>query len=54
MPGKFALSERPLFILGILLIVPRIHVFAVGLVGEIIIFTHAIDMKEYKIEEIIN
>jgi glycosyltransferase involved in cell wall biosynthesis len=52
--GKFALSERPLFLLGILLIVLGIQIFAIGLVGEIIIFTHAREIKEYTIEEIIN
>ncbi len=52
--GKFALSGRPLFLLGILLIVLGIQVFAIGLVGEIIIFTHAKELKEYKVEEIIN
>ncbi len=52
--GKFALSERPLFLIGILFIVLGIQVFAIGLVGEIIIFTHARELKDYKIEEIIN
>jgi glycosyltransferase involved in cell wall biosynthesis len=52
--GSFALSERPLFLLGILLIVLGIQIFAIGLVGEIIIFTHAREIKEYTIEEIIN
>ena len=27
---------------------------AIGLIGEIIIFTHARDLKEYTVEEIIN
>ncbi len=52
--GKFALSERPLFLIGILLIVLGIQIFAIGLVGEIIIFTHAKEIKDYKVEEIIN
>ncbi len=52
--GNVSLSERPLFLLGILLIVLGIQVFAIGLVGEIIIFTHARELKEYTVEEIIN
>jgi glycosyltransferase involved in cell wall biosynthesis len=51
---KFSLSDRPLFLISILLIVLGIQMFAIGLIGEIIIFTHASEIKEYKIEEIIN
>ncbi len=49
-----ALANRPLLLLSSLLIVLGIQIFAIGLVGEIIIFTHARDIKEYTIEEIIN
>ena len=49
-----ALANRPLLLLSSLLIVLGIHIFAIGLIGEIIIFTHARDLKEYTIEEIIN
>jgi hypothetical protein len=31
-----------------------LQIFAIGLIGEIIIFTHAKEIKEYKIEETIN
>jgi glycosyltransferase involved in cell wall biosynthesis len=48
------LSDRPLFLLGILFLVLGIQIFAIGLIGEIIIFTHARDFKEYHVEEIIN
>jgi glycosyltransferase involved in cell wall biosynthesis len=48
------LSGRPLLLLGILLIVLGLQIFAIGLIGEIIIFTHARDMKDYTIAEIIN
>lgn len=51
---KEELSNRPLFLLSVLLIVLGIQIFAIGLVGEIIIFTHAKEVKEYTIEEIIN
>ncbi len=49
-----ALSDRPLLFLSSLLIVLGVQVIAIGLIGEIVIFTHAKDMKEYKIDRIIN
>ena len=49
-----ALAERPALILSSLLIVLGIQIIAIGLIGEIIIFTHAGDIKEYKIDRIIN
>lgn len=48
------LSDRPLFLIGILLLVLGLQIFAIGLIGEIVIFTHASEIKEYHIEEIIN
>jgi len=49
-----ALSDRPLFLIGILFLVLGLQIFAIGLVGEIVIFTHAKELKEYTVEEIIN
>lgn len=49
-----ALANRPALILGSLLIVLGIQIIAIGLIGEIIIFTHAKDLKEYKVDKIIN
>lgn len=49
-----ALADRPALILSSLLIVLGIQVIAIGLIGEIIIFTHARDLKEYRIDKIIN
>jgi glycosyltransferase involved in cell wall biosynthesis len=49
-----ALSDRPLFLIGILLVVLGLQIFAIGLIGEIIIFTHAKEIKEYTVDEIIN
>ena len=49
-----ALGDRPILLLGTLLIVLGVQVFAIGLLGEIIIFTHAKDIKEYTIDRIIN
>lgn len=48
------LSDRPMLLLGSLLLVLGIQIFAIGLVGEIIIFTHAKNLKEYTIEKIVN
>ncbi len=47
-----SLADRPLVLVGILLIVFGIQLFAIGLVAEIIIFTHSKESKEYIIEEI--
>ncbi len=49
-----SLADRPALILSSLLIVLGVQIIAIGLIGEIIIFTHAKDIKEYKIEKIIN
>ena len=48
------LADRPALILSSLLIVLGIQIIAIGLIGEIIIFTHAKDIKEYKIKNIIS
>ena len=49
-----ALADRPALIISSLLIVLGIQVIAIGLIGEIIIFTHAREIKEYRIDKIIN
>ncbi len=51
---NIALADRPALILSSLLVVLGIQIIAIGLIGEIIIFTHAKDLKEYKIDRIIN
>lgn len=48
------LSDRPVLLLGSLLAVLGAQMFAVGLIGELIIFTHARDLKEYTVAETIN
>ena len=48
------LRNRPLLLLDLLLFVLGIQLFAIGLIGEIIIFTHARELKDYTIEKIIN
>ena len=37
--------------LGVLLIVVGIQVASVGLLGELMVFTHARDLKDYVIQE---
>lgn len=49
-----SLADRPALILSSLLIVLGVQIIAIGLIGEIIIFTHAKELKEYKIDKIIN
>ena len=47
------LADRPALLLGSLMLVLGVQVFALGLVGELIIFTHAGSLKEYAIAEIV-
>lgn len=48
------LTNRPALLLSSLLIVLGIQIFAIGLIGEIVIFTHARELREYTIEQVIN
>ena len=48
------LADRPALLLSSLLVVLGLQLFALGLLGELIIFTHARDIKEYTIERIVN
>jgi glycosyltransferase involved in cell wall biosynthesis len=48
-----SLAERPALLLGALLVVLGMQIFALGLLGELIIFTHARGMKDYRVEEVI-
>lgn len=49
-----ALAERPALLLSALMVVLGAQLFALGLIGELIIFTHARELKEYTIAEIVN
>jgi len=49
-----ALSDRPILLLGSLFLVLGVQLFALGLIGELIIFTHARDLKEYAVAETVN
>ena len=48
------LADRPALLLSSLLVVLGVQIFALGLIGELIIFTHAKELKEYTIDKIIN
>jgi len=45
-------AGRPMLLLGVLLIVLGVQILGFGLVGEIIIFSQARNLKEYRIERI--
>src|SRR3990172_8976652 len=49
-----ALADRPIVLVSILLMIFGIQSFAIGLVGELIIFTHAKDIKDYIVETVID
>lgn len=51
---NMSLADRPALLLCSLLVVLGVQIFALGLIGELIIFTHAKNIKEYTIEKIIN
>ena len=49
--GLCGIADKPLLLLGVILMVLGVQRLSIGLIGEIIIFTHARDIKEYKIEQ---
>lgn len=50
---EMPLADRPILILGVLLIVLGIQVIALGLIGEIIIFASGKRTREYTVEKIL-
>lgn len=48
-----ALAERPALLLSTLLVVLGFQLFALGLLGELIIFTHARAVRDYQIKRVI-
>jgi glycosyltransferase involved in cell wall biosynthesis len=50
---RHPLADRPALLLSSLLVVLGMQLFALGLLGELIIFTHARDIKDYQIEEVV-
>jgi glycosyltransferase involved in cell wall biosynthesis len=51
--GWTGLTDRPLLILGVLLLVLGFQIVSIGLLGELIVFTHARKMKVYSVEQIL-
>lgn len=49
-----ALTDRPALIFAVLMVVLGTQLIAIGLVGEIIIFSNSRRMKQYSVREIIN
>ena len=51
--GLTALADRPLLVLGVLLMVLGVQTASVGLLGEMIVFTHARKVKDYAVKTIL-
>jgi glycosyltransferase involved in cell wall biosynthesis len=51
--GNIGLTNRPILLLGILMIVFGLQLLSVGLIGELILFTRAKEIEHYRIDEII-
>jgi glycosyltransferase involved in cell wall biosynthesis len=49
-----AAAGRPMLLFGVVFVVLGFQLFAIGLVGELIIFTHGRDLKEYSVAEVID
>ncbi len=52
--GFGGIAGRPLLILGVLLLVLGVQLFSIGLLGEILIFTHAQARKDFTVEEFLD
>jgi len=52
--GWTTLSDRPILTLGVLLMVLGVQTGSIGLLGEMIVFTHARKLKEYTISKFLN
>ncbi len=48
-----SLADRPLFVVGAILAAFGVQLIGFGLIGEIIIFTQAPNLRDYKVEEVI-
>lgn len=48
------LADRPALLLAALLLVLGLQIFALGLLGELIIFTHARSVKDYRVETVVH
>jgi len=48
------LTERPALLLSTLLVVLGLQLFALGLLGELIIFTHAKQVRDYQVDSVLS
>lgn len=48
-----AIAGRPLLLLGALLLIIGLQMISIGLIGEMIIYTHAREIEEYNIETVV-
>jgi len=48
------LTQRPALLLSTLLVVLGLQLFAIGLLGELIIFTHARQVRDYQIDRVLS
>ena len=51
--GFGAIAGRPLLLLGALLLIIGLQMISIGLIGEMIIYTHAREIKEYNIDRVV-
>ena len=51
--GYGAIAGRPLLLLSAMLLVIGLQMISIGLIGEIVIYTHARELKEYNIVTVI-
>jgi len=51
---QMEISDRPVLLLGVLLMVLGMQTLSLGLLGEIIIFTHARNIREYQVSEVLH
>jgi hypothetical protein len=49
-----ALVDRPALVLSTLMVVLGIQIISVGLIGEIVAFTYAKDIKDYRVDRIVD
>ncbi len=50
--GMTSLADRPLLMFGVLMIVLGVQLFSLGLLGELIIFTHGRSLRDYHVDKI--
>jgi hypothetical protein len=51
---EMAAAGRPMLLCGVVFLVLGVQLFALGLIGELIIFTHGKELKEYSVSETVS